>query len=73
MLDRVGEFAADLIAAKRPLNLHAAEAFNEFFLGGNQFGLLIAEVETVAETKARDAVLAIERRKGDVLAEGELG
>ena len=73
LFDRVGEFAANLIAAKRPLNLHATEALDEFFLRGNQFGLFVAEVETVAETKARDAVFAIERGKRDVLAERELG
>ena len=73
LLHRVGELAGDFRAGEIPLHFHAADALEDFFLGRDELGLLVAEVETVAQAQAGDAVLAVERRQGDVFAEGKLG
>src|SRR5438270_491532 len=73
LLDGVGELAADFAAGERPLHLHAAEILHELFLRRDELGLIVAEIETVAQTEAGYAVLAVERGQGDVLAERQLG
>ena len=54
-----------------PLLVRVADIVPE--LGVDQLGLLVAEIETVAQAEAGDALLAVEGGQGDVLAEGELG
>ena len=73
LLHGVGELAADLAACEVPLDLHAAEVLDEFLPDVDELRLLVAEVETVAEAEAGDAVLAVEGRDGDLVAEGEFG
>eukprot|EP01136_Pigoraptor_vietnamica_P032461 Opistho-1_new@94331 len=72
VFDRVGELGRDLAAGERPLDLHAAEALDDLLLGVDQLGLFVAEVERILEAEAGDALLAVEGREGDILAEGEL-
>ena len=77
LLHRVGELSADLGAGEIPLNFHRAETLEDFLLGVDQVGLLIAEVEAVALAETGDAVFPVEGRKRDLLdttyIEGELG
>ena len=73
LFHRVGEFTADLRAGEIPLHLHGAEIFNDLFFRVDQFGLFVAEIETVAQTEASDAVFAVEGRDCDLFAEGEFG
>ena len=73
LLDRVGELAADLGAGEGPLHLHVAETAHQLLVGVDQLGLLIPEIEAVAQAKAGHAALAVEGRDGDLPAEGQLG
>ena len=73
LFDGVGVFDGDLRAGEGPLHLYGAEAFLDFFLGVDQFGLLVAEEEAVAQPEAGDTAAAVEGGQGNLFAEGELG
>src|SRR5688572_22628258 len=72
LLHRVGELGTDFIAGERPLHFHATEVLDELFLEIDQLWLLVTEIEAVAQTEARHAVLSVERREGNLLTERQL-
>ena len=73
ILDRVRELGADLAAREGPLHFHAADIADDFFLGVDELGLLVTEVEGIFQAQTGDAFLAVEGRERDVLAEREFG
>ena len=73
LFDGVGEFTANFISRKRPLHLHAAEAFDEFLLEIDQFRLLVTEVKAVTKAETGDAVFTVESRQRHLFAERQFG
>ena len=63
LFDGKYEFARNFIAEKCPINLTFTEARDALLINGDEIGLLIAEVESVFESKTRGATLTVEKRE----------
>jgi len=60
ILNGVNELAGDLVASEGPANLARTNVGNDIFVGIDQVGLLVSEVEGALESESGRALLAIE-------------
>ncbi len=73
LLDAEAELAVDLAAEEGPGDLATAEPVDEFLVLGDEFGLVVGELEGVAQADFGGAVFAVEGGDDDFVAEGQLG